>query len=309
MHEWVRDLAARRFPKGPRSQGGQDGILAEIFRHVPTVNSPPFCVECGFNADTLTGGTGSNVATLVLDHGWRALLLDVDYENQSINLRREFLTSANVVDVFAKWIVPPQPDYISIDVDSVDLWLFRSLLPHYRPAIYSVEYNPHFPLDVAVTCIDDTGIRWQKDRAYGASLRALIAVAREHGYSLVAVETGLDAFFVRDDLIDDGSGAIAPPLEHWRPATRLRLHAPVLDARRIGLFLDYEIWRETGGDSAAARRAAAAACRKHLCAGAWALRLKRFLARMLGSDPRKRSDRGRIDQSPDRGNRLPTQAS
>jgi len=113
MHDWVRALAAQRFPPGPRSQGGQDGILAEIFRHVPTVNSPPFCVEFGFNAATLGGGTGANVASLVLDHGWQALLLDGGHENPAINLRREFLTSANIVGVFAKWRVPTQPDYIS----------------------------------------------------------------------------------------------------------------------------------------------------------------------------------------------------
>lgn len=286
MHDWVSNLAARCFPKGPRSQGGQDGILAEIFRHVPTVNLPPFCVEFGFNAASLDGGTGANVATLVLDQGWRALLLDGGHENPAINLRREFLTPANIVSVFETRGVPTQPDYISIDVDSTDLWLFRALLPHYRAAVYSVEYNANFPLDLSVTCADDPTIRWQGDRVYGASLRALSTVAREHGYSLVAVEPGLDAFFVRDDLLDDGSGVLAPPLDHWRPATLLRVHPPVLDRRRIELMLDYDVWRATAGDSAAARRAAAAPCRRLLRDGAWSYWLARTARRIsarLGS--------------------------
>lgn len=269
MHDWVRNLAAMRFPTGPRSQGGQDGILAEIFRHIPTTNSPPFCVEFGFNAATLDGGTGANVATLVLDHGWQALLLDGGHENPAINLRREFLTSANIVSVFAKWGVPAQPDYVSIDVDSTDLWLFRALLPHYRAAVYSVEYNCHFPIDLSVTCADAPEARWQGDRVYGASLRALATVAREHGYSLVAVEPMLDAFFVRDDLLDDGSGVLAPPLEHWRSATLLQIHKHVQDDRRVGMFIDYDVWRATAGDAAAAREAAAAACRPRLLAGPW----------------------------------------
>lgn len=269
MHDWVRDLAARRFPRGPRSQGGQDGILAEIFRHVRTANSPPFCVEFGFNAATLDGGTGANVATLVLDRGWQALLLDGSHENPAINLRREFLTSANIVDVFAKWGVPAQPDYVSIDVDSTDLWLFRALLPHYRAAVYSVEYNSHFPLELSVTCVDDPEARWQGDRGYGASICALATVAREHGYTLVAVEPALDAFFIRDDLLDDGSGVLAPVLEHWRSATLLRVHRPVPESRRGGLFLDYDVWRATGGDASAARQAAAVACGPHLRAESW----------------------------------------
>lgn len=275
MHDWVRELASRRFPKGSRSQGGQDGILAEIFRHVATTNNPPFCVEFGFDAAALDGGTGANVATLVLDRGWRALLLDSVHENPAINLRREFLTSSNIVGVFATSDVPARPDYISIDVDSTDLWLFRALLPHYRASVYSVEYNCHFPLELSVTRADDPHARWQADRCYGASLRALHAVAREHGYSLVAVEPMLDAFFVRDDLLDDGSGTLAPPLENWRPATHLRIHAPVLQPRRVGLFLDYDVWVATGGDTAAAHRAAKAACRPHLRADAWPFWLTR----------------------------------
>lgn len=264
MRDWVRDLASRRFQRGPRSQGGQDGILAELFRHLPTVNAPPFCIEFGFNAPTLEGGSGANVASLVLDRSWQALLLDGVHENPAINLRCEFLTSANVVDVFVKWGVPVQPDYVSIDVDSTDLWLFRALLPHYRAAVYSVEYNCHFPLELAVTCADDPGARWQGDRGYGASLRALVAVASEQGYSLVMVEPTLDAFFVRNDLLDDGTGILVPSLEHWRPATLRVVHAPVPVARRDGLFLDYDVWRATSGDLAAARHAATGACRPYL---------------------------------------------
>lgn len=264
MRKWVRDLAARRFPKGVRSQGGQDGILAELFRHIPTFNAPPFCVEFGFDAATLDGGTGANVATLVLDHGWRGLLLDQNHENPAINLRQEFLNSGNIVDVFAKWGVPAQPDYISIDVDSTDLWLFRSLLPHCRAAVYSVEYNCHFPLELSVTLADDSQACWHGDRSYGASLRALVNVAGEHGYSLVAVEPMLDAFFVRNDLLDDGTGELAPPLETWRFATQLRIHSPVRKRRSVGSWLDYDVWRATGGNVAAARRAAHRACLPHL---------------------------------------------
>jgi hypothetical protein len=276
MHDWVRNLAMCRFPKGPRSQGAQDAILAEIFRHVPAENCPPFCVEFGFDADTLTGGTGSNAASLVLDRGWKALLLDANHENPSINLHREFLTPANAADVFARRGVPPRPDYVSIDVDSTDLWLFRALASKYRASVYSVEYNPHFPVGMSVTMADSGSGPWQGDRAYGASLSALATAAREHGYSLVAVAPGLDAFFVRDDLIDDGSGVIAPPIDHWRFATLLQVHPPVRDERRVGGFVDYERWRSSppGGDGAGCE--ASWACRAVLRAGARRFRLMRI---------------------------------
>lgn len=258
MKRWVEEIATKRHPRGRYSQGGQDAILAEIFRHVGTVNTPPFAVEFGFNADALDAGTGANIARLVLDEGWSALLLDGGHENAAINLRREFLTAANIVEVFARHGVPATPDYVSIDLDSTDLWIFRALLPRYRASVYSVEYNCHFPLEAAITFPDDPTESWQRDRGYGASLGALVMVAAEHGYSLVAVERTLDAFFVRNDLLDDGSGTLSPPLETWRDCTSILFHAPLHDPGRAGLFLDYGVWRSTGGDVAAARAAAGA---------------------------------------------------
>jgi hypothetical protein len=277
MKAWVRELASRKFPKGEYSQGGQDGILAEIFRHVPTANVPPFCVEFGFNADSLDGGSGANVARLVLKERWRALLLDGSHENPSINLHREFLTSANIEEVFTRHGVPSEPDYVSIDLDTTDLWIFRSLLHHYRAAVYSVEYNSHFPLGAAITFPDDPAERWERDRGYGASLEALALVAVENGYSLVAVEPWLDAFFVRNDLIDDGSGTIAPPLEHYRDCTGLVKNVPLKRRRRAGIFLDYRVWRDSGGDLKLARSAAAANVRQHLLAGWWMFKLRSML--------------------------------
>ena len=256
MKRWVEELAATEFPKGRHSQGGQDGVLGAIFAQIGTVNTPPLAVEFGFDSDSLTGGFGSNVANLVLHQGWRALLLDGGHENPVINLHREFLTAANIVEVFTRHGVPAEPDYVSIDLDSTDLWVFRALLKSFRARVFSVEYNSHFPLDAAITFPDDPAERWQEDRGYGVSLKCLVMAAEEAGYSLVKVVPKLDAFFVRSDLLDDGSGRLVPALETWRAATSLLFHAPLRDPSRVGIFLDYEVFRRTGGDLAASRAAA-----------------------------------------------------
>ena len=177
--------------------------------------------QFGFNSTSLTGGSGSNTASLILNENWDSLLLDGSNENPAINLRKHFLSSSNICDVFRKYNVPREPEYISIDVDSTDLWLFDALLENYRAMVFSVEYNSHFPLDKAITFPNSPEERYEGDRGYGASLKALNMVASEHGYSLLWVVPPLDAFFIRNDLIEDGTGNVVFPLEKWRSCTKI----------------------------------------------------------------------------------------
>jgi hypothetical protein len=231
---------------------------------VGTGNSPPFCVEFGFSSHRLTGGTGANVARLIVEQQWRSRLFDRDHENPEINLHRERLDAGNIGTIFRRHGVPPQPDYVSIDVDSTDLWLFEALLREFPARVFSVEYNSHFPLEAAITFPNDPAERWENDRGYGASLKALNLVARKHGYSLLWVVPRLDAFFIRNDLIDDGSDQICFPFAQWRNCTGLTFHPPLRDSARAGIFLDYEILGKPGGNIAAARLGARARCRRYL---------------------------------------------
>jgi len=57
--------------KSVYSQHEQDGILEKLFNHIPTKNSPPFCVEFGFSSTSLTGN--SNSANLILNKGWKSV--------------------------------------------------------------------------------------------------------------------------------------------------------------------------------------------------------------------------------------------
>ena len=194
-------------PRHVYSQEYQDGIIESIFKEIGTTNK--FCVEFGFDSTTVIGGGGANTAKLLLEEGWTGLLLDGGRENTDINLHRVVLTPENIVSVFDEHGVPTEADYVSIDVDSIDLWLLRALLmSQYRPRVVSVEYNSNFDAQTSMTV--RLGTTWQnQDKVYGASLLALCRVAQEFGYKLVAVECGLDAFFVRGDLCPNESDDIA----------------------------------------------------------------------------------------------------
>ena len=221
------------------SQGKQDGIIEYIINNIEIKNK--FCIEFGYDSDTLTGGAGPNTTNLILNHKWNNLILDCSHENKDINLYSHYLTPENICELFEKYNVPLEPGYISIDVDSTDLWLMESILKKYKPSFLSVEFNPNFPIDYAITFPknDDTG--WIGDKIFGASLKALNIVSNNNNYTLVyagILKTSLnhDAFFVRNDLIINCKGR--PSLEDFRFTYNNVHHSCETD--RYKIMLDYE---------------------------------------------------------------------
>lgn len=203
-NNWIKQI--KHVNKKVYSQGNQDGIIQYIFDNIGTTNK--FCIEFGFNSSILTGGSGPNVARLVVEDKWECLLLDGNNKNESINLHKEFLTVENIGDVFKKYAVPTEPDYISIDVDGIDLWLMKSLLMNgYRPRLISVEYNANFPINCSYTVKPDFNF-YIGDMIYGASLLALYKAAEEFNYRLVAANE-YDLFLIRNDLISCSVPTIA----------------------------------------------------------------------------------------------------
>lgn len=264
MKNWIKDLDNKAFGSGTYSQSYQDELLEIVFSNIKPKNPTPFCVEFGFNSKSLKVGTGANVARLVVENKWDCLLLDGENENSEINLHKHFLTSSNISKIFEQHGVPEEPEYISIDVDSTDLWLFDALASDYRAMLFTVEYNCNYPLSAAITFPDDSNEMWQEDRGYGASLKALNLVAEKHGYSLLWVVPGLDAFFIRNDLIDDGTDQICFPLKKWAPHTQIACHKPLKDSSRAKIFIDYETYLNTNGDIEKSKLQAYPICKKYL---------------------------------------------
>ena len=218
------------------SQVGQDGVIQYIFNNIGTTNK--YCVEFGHNTDSFTN---SNTGALRTHDNWNGILFDGDRDIPEINLHKEIITSKNIVDVFDKYNVPLETDFVSIDIDSCDLWVFRSIISSkYRPRVVSVEYNAAFPLGIFLTLPDDPTFRWRGGQCYGASLSALNMVALENGYTLVHVIHNYDAFFVRTDLLKEDE---IPKIEKFANNTFARAHnnSPPED---MALFVDYRCTKD-----------------------------------------------------------------
>lgn len=271
------------------SQGAQDQLLEAVFARVGTTCR---CfVEFGFNSASYEGGSGANTAALYR-RGWHGLLLDGSRENATINLHRTLITSANIVALLQYHGVPIEVDYLSIDIDSADLWVLRSILSVYRPRVVTVEYNSNYeflgehmsssatttPLgaishaltlpDPATMPILHQRAAWAGTCFYGASAGALLSVARAFGYTLVAVDPPYDLFLVRADLWAQTASSHANISDELTAtAARARLRHPVpnhspMTAEEAANVMEYDVYVQTGS-VCEARRAAAITLRHY----------------------------------------------
>jgi len=200
------------------SQGNQDGVMMSLFSPEQLGTTNKGFVEFGF-PDTSFATSYGNGHNLVEDMGFHAeLLLDGGNENPYINLHKHFLTKDNIVPIFKKYNVSKEPDYVSVDIDSCDIWLFMAITSTYRPRLMTVEYNSKYGINnyQAMNCKHD--YTWGGDNLYGASLSALYLAGQRRKYTMVYATPKLDTFFVRDDLVCPGT---APPLSAFTYATEL----------------------------------------------------------------------------------------
>jgi len=191
------------FERSIFSRNGEDGIIEEIFRRIGTTNR--FCVEIGCG-----DASRCNSRRLIEADGWSGVLFEENPHDARFAATRFATHPARVVRtrVHAEDVdalleaqeVPPRIDFLSIDIDGNDYWVWKRLAAT-RARVVCIEYNASHPPWRSWIMPYDPHHRWVGNRHYGASLRALSALADAMGYSLVACDRkGASAFFVEDDL-------------------------------------------------------------------------------------------------------------
>jgi hypothetical protein len=202
-----------------RSQNGEDGVIAEILRRIGAPRR--FFVE--FGAET---GAEGNCAALAED-GWAGLLIEADpakfaaleatwRHRNDIATREAAVEPETVERLFAEAGVPPDLDVLSIDVDSTDWHIWRALTS-FEPRLVVIEYNAGLPLDRRLVQPRELAGAWDGTDWFGASLGAYESLAADKGYALVHTEShGVNAFFVRTDLLDGTSLPTGPAASRHR---------------------------------------------------------------------------------------------
>tara|TARA_R110002051_G_scaffold276627_1_gene337985 strand:+ start:1348 stop:2064 length:717 start_codon:yes stop_codon:yes gene_type:complete len=186
------------------SQNGEDGILEGLFEDLEIKNG--YGVELG----AWDGKLYSNLYALI-QRGWSALLIEGDETKvnaQKNNLQKwwdkieshsGFVScepEEKLDDIFDMYNTPTDFDFLSLDIDGNDYWVWDSL-KKYTPKVVLIEYNNRF--DEPVTITYDPNFRFHQTQYFGGSAPAMEKLAKQKGYELVGM-TICNMIFVRKEL-------------------------------------------------------------------------------------------------------------
>ena len=213
------------------SQNFEDGMIAEIFKRIGTTSKT--FLEIG------VGDGSENNTTSLLSAGWsgawiegdpdcvrsiESQLLKMPQTSKRLKVRRAFVSPQNISSLLSEVAVPDEIDLFSLDID-LNTYHIWAALTDFRPRVIVVEYNGAFPPDLPWIhpYVENGG--WDYTQEFGASLKAFELLGSERGYSLVGCDiTGINAFFVRDDLV--GGNFLAPytAANHYEPPRYYLMH-------------------------------------------------------------------------------------
>lgn len=206
------------------SQSDEDGIIQEIFRRIGTTNRKfvEFGVESGLECNTVK----------LLIEGWSGLWIEASapyisaiqkslrsfIDEGRLKVVESLVTAENINALISAAQLRGEIDLLSIDIDNNDYWVW-SAIDAIQPRVVVIEYNPTLrpPLSLVVPYRPDA--QWDGTNYFGASLEALVRLARSKGYRIVGCSiSGGNAFFVRNDLGLDLFLDPATAEEHYEPA-------------------------------------------------------------------------------------------
>jgi hypothetical protein len=191
------------------SQWGEDGIVDYLIRNIKVERE--IFVEFG-----VENYCESNTRFLLINKNWSGLVIDGSLENiqhirqdsiywkYNLKVVQAFIDEDNINNLLIENGIAGKVGLLSIDIDGNDYWIWKAI-DRISPAIVIIEYNSRFGMDKAVTIPYSPS--FVRSKAHysclyaGASLKALVDLGKDKGYSFVGSNAaGNNAFFVRTDL-------------------------------------------------------------------------------------------------------------
>lgn len=190
-----------QYARDVHSQRGEDGILEEVFKHIP--GGERWCVEFG-----AWDGVHLSNTRYLMEQGWHGVFIEADPERFK-DLERTYadnplahcmctyvnFTGPDTLDnLLARTPIPQDFDLLSIDIDGNDYHMWESV-QRYNPKVVIIEFNPAIPADVEFIQPKDMGVN------QGNSILSLVLLGKQKGYELVCT-TLLNAIFVKREFFN-----------------------------------------------------------------------------------------------------------
>lgn len=188
------------------SQFGEDGIIQHFISTLP-IDKKIF-IEFG-----VQDYSESNTRFLLMNNNWEGLILDSEASNiekiktqpyywkHQLTAIPEFVTNDNINQIIKENNFSGNIGLLSIDIDGNDYHIWESIT-EVEPDIVICEYNSLFGKTHPVTIPYDPDFDRTKahfsNLYFGASLPALIFLAKDKGYAFVGCNSaGNNAFFIK----------------------------------------------------------------------------------------------------------------
>ena len=197
-----------------QSQFDEDGILEEIFNRIGTTSKRALEIGAG---DGLENNT-----IYLLQQGWECCW--VEAMRDRVAFIKDKFKDADTLTLVHKAVQPedvnklaPQEwrddaawhggeiDLWTLDIDGNDYWVFEKFDPtQLHPRVIMLEYNAKWKPPMEWAKAYDPNHQFDKSDYMGASLQSLTRLANDKGYAIVGCGiTGANAYFVREDLLDN----------------------------------------------------------------------------------------------------------
>lgn len=193
------------------SQWGEDGIIEWLCHKLPGIDRS--FVEFG-----VENYGEANTRFLLQNRSWRGLIMDGNPANMAhvrseaihwmhdIVAENAFITAENINELITRNGFAGELGILSVDIDGNDYWVLKAI-DCVNPAILIAEINGVLGDNRAITVPYDPSFQrlsaHHSGQYFGASIKAMISLAAERGYSFVGTNSnGVNAFFVRNDLAE-----------------------------------------------------------------------------------------------------------
>lgn len=221
---YMEEKRLLRFGFKVYSQNEEDGIINEIFQRIGTTNKT--FVEIGVG-----NGLENNTLHLLLQ-GWNGLWVDgalkfVDQikqkfafslNNGTLKVRHAWVQRENINELIAEGPEGGRAlDLLSLDIDGNDYHVLEAI-ESLNARVVVIEYNPKYPPPVKWVMAHNPDHCYDGSDYMGASLESFENLLRGRGYKLVGCNLlGVNAFFVREDLVGDHFHDDCSAENHYEP--------------------------------------------------------------------------------------------